>query len=222
MSVQIERLRLGPMQNFVYVLQAEDADGLAVVDPAWEPDVLLALAKERNKPIRDIFLTHHHHDHRNAVSQLLDAHDCRIHVHRSDWPELQGLGWHGQVQLYSGGEQVALSPTAAVTLVHTPGHTPGSQCLLCHPTGSAPALLTGDTLFVDGCGRCDFAGGSAETMFDSLQRVLTALPATTRVLPGHDYAPIPESTLGQQKDTNPYLQLQTQDEFVRYRMRPRT
>ena len=105
----------------------------------------------------------------------------------------------------------------SLRLIHTPGHTPGSQCIEC-----AGHLLTGDTLFIDGCGRCDLPGGDPNTMFHSLFDTLAALPASTIVLPGHDYAPTPEASLGEQRKSNPYLQFHSQANFSRYRMRPRT
>ena len=219
--MDIKRLQLGPMQNFVYLLVPQAKTHLAVVDPAWDADAILDAATALGRPITDIFLTHHHFDHRNAVSLLLERYDARIHVHAADWPELQELGWTGQAQLHQGGDHVALGPADQVQLIHTPGHTPGSQCLRCQPADSPEALLTGDTLFVEGCGRCDLPGGDPQQMFDSLHRVLGALPAQTRILPGHDYAPTPESTLAQERQHNPYLQRGTENEFVQFRMRPR-
>jgi hydroxyacylglutathione hydrolase len=215
--MQLERLALGPMANFVYLLIPQAQDRLAVVDPAWQPDVLLARAAALGRPITDIILTHHHADHRNGVEALLAEHPARIHVQRAEWPWLAEQGWRSDAVLHDPGDRLDLGGGDVLRLIHTPGHTPGSQCIEC-----AGKLLTGDTLFVDGCGRCDLPGGDPVTMFHTLSGILGALPGSTRVFPGHDYAPVPESTLEDQRKSNPYLHFQTVDDFTRYRMRPRT
>jgi hydroxyacylglutathione hydrolase len=104
-----------------------------------------------------------------------------------------------------------------VTCVHTPGHTPGSQCLWCRG-----ALVSGDTVFVNACGRCDLAGGDATQMFDSLQRVLGALPQETVLYPGHDYGDVPVSSLSRERRLNPYFQLTDLEAFIAHRNRPRS
>ena len=214
--MQIHRLQLGPMANFVYLLAPPDPQRLAVVDPAWEPDRILAQAAALNRPITDLILTHHHPDHRNAVEALLERGvTAKVHVQTAELPWLRGLGWASDVVAHGPGDTLDLGGEA-VTLVHTPGHTPGSQCLLC-----GEHVLTGDTLFIDGCGRCDLPGGDAETMFHSLARLLTDVPGRVRVLPGHDYAPVADATLDEQRQSNPYLRLTTVADFVAYRMRPR-
>ncbi|MBL9039156.1 MAG: MBL fold metallo-hydrolase, partial [Archangium sp.] len=103
-----------------------------------------------------------------------------------------------------------------VTCVHTPGHTVGSQCLL-----ARGALVSGDTVFVDACGRCDMPGGDAVQMFDSLHRVLGALPAQTVLWPGHDYGDVPVSSLARERAQNPYFRLTELEAFVSHRNRPR-
>lgn len=214
--MQLERLALGEMANFIYLLIPQANNRLVVVDPAWQPDVILARAAALGRPITDIVLTHHHHDHRNGVEALLAAHPARIHVQRAELPWLADHGWRGDLVLHDSGDRVELGGGDDLRFIHTPGHTPGSQCI-----ESAGRLFTGDTLFVDGCGRCDLPGGDPATMFHSLSRILDALPGSTRVFPGHDYAPSPESTLDEQRKTNPYLQFRTMADFTRYRMRPR-
>lgn len=213
--MHIERLQLGPMANFVYLLHADQAPGLVVVDPAWQPEALLARAEQLQLPITDIVLTHHHADHRNGVEALLAQGDVRVHVQASERAWLDSLGWHGHVTWHHSGDVLQVGRDT-LTLVHTPGHTPGSQCIL-----AGDAILTGDTLFIDGCGRCDLPGGDPQVLFHSLHRTLGAVPAQTRVLPGHDYAPQPEATLDEQRVQNPYLRLHNMADFVAYRMRPR-
>jgi len=217
-NVAIERHALGPMQNFVYLLVPETRGRLAVVDPAWDAPHLLARAEALQRPITDIVLTHHHGDHRNAVEALLAVFPARVHVQKTELPWLKGLGWTADLVLHEDGDTLELGGGAVASLLHTPGHTPGSQCI--HLQGR---VLTGDTLFIDGCGRCDLPGGDPALLYDSLSRRLFArLPGATRVLPGHDYAPVPEASLDEQRASNPYMQLPTLDAFVRHRMRPRS
>ncbi len=215
-TVSIERMSLGPAQNFVYLLVPVTPGRLAVVDPAWEPDALLQRAEALGRPITDIVLTHHHQDHTNAVAALLARHPARVHVQRTEQPFLRGQPWQLDLVCHKPDDTLELGGDAKVQLLHTPGHTPGSQCLL---VGND--LLTGDTLFVDGCGRCDLPGGDPRQLFESLQALVRRLPGTTRILPGHNYGPAPESILADQRRTNPYLEALTIDEFVTYRMRLR-
>jgi glyoxylase-like metal-dependent hydrolase (beta-lactamase superfamily II) len=99
-----------------------------------------------------------------------------------------------------------------ITFLHTPGHTPGSQCFLVNNT-----LVSGDTLFINACGRCDLPGGNAEQMYSSLER-LSKLPDGVILLPGHNYAAEPTSTIGREKQNNPYYQCRSLQDFLAFRM----
>lgn len=220
-ALTIERMALGDMANFIYLLVPTQRGRLAVVDPAWEPERILARAAELDRVVTDIVLTHHHPDHRNGVEALLERYPARIHVQKAEQPWLKGLGWLADCVLHQPGDTLDLGGGAQVQMLHTPGHTPGSQCLLCRDAQRGDKLLTGDTLFVDGCGRCDLPGGDAQALFASLHHTLAKLDPQTRVLPGHDYGPTPEATLADQRQSNPYLKLDTVGDFVAYRMKPR-
>ncbi len=216
--LHLERLQLGPMANFVYLLVPTQRGRLVVVDPAWDVPALLARADELGRPLTDIVLTHHHADHRNGVEGLLERFSLRIHVQRAEKQWLRDAAWLSEVVWHDGGDVIELGGGATVTCLATPGHTPGSQCLLCNDN----KLLTGDTLFIDGCGRCDLPGGDAGALFKSLANLRTHLPKSTLVLPGHDYGPVPEASWEQQESSNPYLQLRADRDFVDYRLRPRS
>ncbi|MBM4344532.1 MAG: MBL fold metallo-hydrolase [Deltaproteobacteria bacterium] len=218
--LSIRRLQLGPMANFVYLVAPAHTDRLAVVDPGWDAAAIEAAAEAIGRPVTDLILTHHHGDHRNAVEALLDRGAERVWVHRAERPWLQGLGWTDHCHWLDGGDRIELGPGAALTCIATPGHTPGSQCLL-GDSERGPALLTGDTLFIDGCGRCDLPGGDPAAMYHTLYGILGNLDGQTRVLPGHDYAPAAEAALDDQRRTNPYLGFASVQAFVDYRMRPR-
>ncbi len=98
-----------------------------------------------------------------------------------------------------------------IKILHTPGHSPGGQCFY-----NAPHLITGDTLFVNGCGRCDLPGSDPEAMFNSLHEIIGKLPDDTIIYSGHNYGDPPTDTLGNQKKTNPYLKLE-KEKFLRLR-----
>lgn len=213
----VKQLGLGPMQNFVYLFGPSDSKEVAVVDPAWDVEAILAAAAADGKEVGAAFVTHHHHDHINGVEPLLRRlPGIRIVAQRAEIdfsPALHAFG--PSLRPVEPGEEVRVGGLA-VSCLHTPGHTPGSHCL--HVAGS---LFTGDTLFIRGCGRCDLPGSDPRQMFDSLHRVLGSLPDGTVVHPGHDYAEKPTSTLGEEKETNPYFLRRDPESFVSFRMRPR-
>jgi len=218
MERYVRQLQLGPMQNFVYLVGAAGAHEVAVVDPAWDVEAILAAAAEDGKTITAALLTHHHHDHVNGLQPLLErTGGVRAYAQRAEIafsPVLQRFG--RDLTPVDPGERIDVGPMR-VTCVHTPGHTPGSQCF-----HFDDALVSGDTVFIGGCGRCDLAGGDPEQMFDSLHRVLGSLPGETTLFPGHDYADRPTSTLADERAGNPYFVRGDLESFVAYRMRPRT
>lgn len=209
-SYQIHALELGPMENFVYLIQDTASGRAAVVDPAWEPAQVLALARQLGVQITDILLTHSHHDHVNGVETVLAATDAQVHLLK---PEAQFWGHYLDLPtLHHGGDRIQLGDTE-IEVMHTPGHTPGSAC---YRAGSD--VLTGDTLFIFGCGRCDLTGGDPEQMFHTLQHMAELLPSETLIRPGHNYAVKPVSTMGEQLAGNPYYHHDTAEGFVQFRM----
>ncbi len=206
----IHALELGPMENFVYLIEDRKSGRAAVVDPAWDIPAVLALAKQHGVDITDILLTHSHYDHINGIEEVLASHDARLHLLK---PESKFWGAElGKPALHHGGDRIRLGDTE-IEVLHTPGHTPGSAC---YKVGQQ--LITGDTLFVFGCGRCDLAGGDPEQMFHTLKDMEQNLPADTVILPGHNYAEKPVSTMQEQIEGNPFLHFDETERFVRYRM----
>ncbi len=207
---EIHALELGPMENFVYLIHDKATDTAAVVDPAWEVSEIINLAGEKGIRITDILLTHSHHDHINGIETVLDHSDAQIHLLKA---EAQFWGHPlARPSLHHGQDVIKLGETE-IEILHTPGHTPGSAC---YKLGDD--LITGDTLFVFGCGRCDLAGGDPEVMFDTLRDMKTRLPAHTLIHPGHNYAEKPVSTLEEQIEGNPFLHFHAVGDFVHYRM----
>ena len=206
-SLYVKQLELGPMQNFVYLIGDPESREAAVVDPGWEAPKILAAASADGFRLTKAFVTHHHFDHVMGLDELLKAVDLPVHVHQDDAPFLQA--GRSNLKPVSGGDTVEVG-RFPVTLIHTPGHTPGSQCLLVQGH-----LFTGDTLFVNACGRWDLPGGDPAQLHESLMHKLALLPEDTVVYPGHNYADRPTSSIGQEKRTNPFLQIPTQEEFLR-------
>jgi glyoxylase-like metal-dependent hydrolase (beta-lactamase superfamily II) len=215
--VYVRQLTYGPMKNFIHVFGAENAPEVAVVDPAWNVPALLKEIETAGKRLTAVFLTHSHADHVNGVPELLQAVDVPVYVQKAEADFNDAVKEFGDaVRPMAPGDEVKVGPLP-VKLLHTPGHTPGSQCLHC-----GGALFSGDTLFVEHCGRCDFPGGSMDEMFDSLHKVIGALPDTTVLYPGHDYGSIPVSTLRHEREHNPYLTRKRREDFVAYRLKPRS
>ena len=207
----IHALELGPMENFVYLLVDENTKTAAVVDPAWDVDKIIAKAKDLNVTITDALLTHSHHDHINGLDGLLNHYDAQIHILKSEadfWGENLN-----KPQIHHGGDVIKLGKTE-IEVMHTPGHTPGSAC---YRAGSD--LITGDTLFVFGCGRCDLHGGNPEQMYSTLKRFKSDLPTDIVIHPGHNYAVQKSSTLKEEIEGNPFMHFTEIDQFVRYRMK---
>ncbi len=209
-SFRVHAMELGPMENFVYLVEDLKSGRCAVVDPAWEVDCILARAAELGLEISDILLTHSHHDHINGIEGVLNHVDAEVHLLK---PEYEF--WQHQLEkpsLHHGGDELELGDTR-IRILHTPGHTPGSAC---YQLGNE--IITGDTLFVFGCGRCDLSGGSPEEMFATLKNMKQRLPQDMLIHPGHNYSVKPTSTIGEQLDGNPFMHYEDEEAFVRYRM----
>ena len=207
---KIYPLELGPMDNFVYLIQDLATQRAAVVDPAWEVPQIIRLAKQHDLIITDVLLTHSHHDHVNGVNEILDKYDAELHLSHAE-----AQFWGRSLikpSLHHGGDSIQLGETE-IQILHTPGHTPGSVCYRLDDQ-----LITGDTLFVFGCGRCDLNGGDPELMFDTLKRIKNDLPTSTVVHPGHNYAEQSTVTMAEQITGNPFLHFDKPEEFVQFRM----
>ena len=210
-SVTIVPMELGPMENFVYLLIDEDTKSTAVVDPAWDVPSIINRAKQLGVTITDVLLTHSHHDHINGLEELLSQYDANVHLLKNE-----ASFWGAELikpSLHHGGELIKLG-NKEIEVLHTPGHTPGSAC---YRIGND--LITGDTLFVFGCGRCDLRGGDPEQMHSTLKRFRDELPDSIVIHPGHHYAVQKTSTLGEEIEGNPFMHFTEVDQFVRYRMK---
>jgi glyoxylase-like metal-dependent hydrolase (beta-lactamase superfamily II) len=147
-----------------------------------------------------------------GVRELLDVADvrARLHVQADEaWGVKRVTGCSdGDLVLHASGDVLEVG-NVRITLVHTPGHTPGSQCF--HVEGR---LVSGDTLFLDGCGRTDLPGGDPEALYDSLTRKLGAMPDDTVLYPGHMYSAEPSAPMGEVRRSNFVFRPRTRDQWL--------
>ena len=211
----VHQFALGPWDNFIYFIGDRPSRKVAVVDPAWHAPTLLAEAERLDVEIAALLCTHSHFDHVNMVDELLQTLDVPVHMLK---PEVEFSGFRCENLVASSpGDVVRIGEATELTMMHTPGHTPGSCCYRLRDS-----IVTGDTLFVNGCGRCDFVGGDPQLMYATLRSLVDKLPADTIMYPGHDYGPTTRATLDAQLKENPYLQHRTVADFVAHRMDGKT
>lgn len=192
----IRSLVLGDYQVNCYILWAEGSKTCCVIDPGYEAGVILDTLTDLGLSLEAILLTHGHFDHVGAVRDLAAATDCRVFLCPQDlsMPPVFTAGPLYHTDLYGEGDKLHLAGLD-ITVLHTPGHTPGSVCLRVEDV-----LFSGDTLFSGSCGRTDLPGGSMKQMRQSLAR-LRAIEENLWVLPGHGEA----TSLSTEKRHNPYM-----------------
>ena len=209
-DIILRQMKLGPMENFIYFLGDPQTNEIAVIDPAWDVDFLRNEAKKSNYTITAILLTHGHHDHVNGIENLLSTHHVPVYISTHEAgiyiPKCKNL------KKVKPNEKLKIG-NLAIECLHTPGHSPGCQCFWVDGI-----LISGDAVFIDGCGRCDLPGSDVKAMYHSLYNVIMKLPDATTIYPGHNYGPVPFATLGEQKKMNPYLTCKNMEEFLLGRM----
>ena len=197
--MKIRVLQVGPIGTNCYLLEDETTNAAAIIDPGGEGGRILDLIQADGMDVKLILLTHAHFDHTGGVAELHKAlPDVPVYLHPADAellgsPVFPAIG--GPTVPYDDGDTLTLG-SLTISVLHTPGHTPGGVCLKV-----GDALFTGDTLFQGSMGRTDFAGGSYEQIMASLKR-LAALPGDYHVLPGH----MGTSTLEAERKSNYYMQ----------------
>ena len=203
----LHQLKVGSMENFSYILADESKEALAI-DPGWDIDKILTLANKGNLRIKKVILAHSHFDHVQKCNELAIRTGAEVYFHEFEAQEIKKLLETGiNTHFLKDGDEIALGKIK-IKVIHTPGHTQGSICLLIENK-----LLTGDTLFVSAIGRTDLSGGNAAMLFDSLEK-LKKLDDSTEVYPGHDYGDTPSSTIGIEKRSNPYMMAATKEKFL--------
>lgn len=204
------------MRNFAYLIGDRQTGDCVVVDPAYAAGDLLDIAENDGMHLSGVLVSHHHPDHvggsmmgfeLKGLAELLERTSVPVHVnsHEADWvSRVTGIAL-SELTSHEHGDTVDVG-SVPIELLHTPGHTPGSQCFLVgdrgeRSDGSRGRLVAGDTLFLDGCGRTDFPGGNVDDMFRSLQSLAT-LPGDPTVFPGHWYSAEPSAPLADVRRTN--------------------
>jgi glyoxylase-like metal-dependent hydrolase (beta-lactamase superfamily II) len=208
------------MVNFCYLIGDRNTRECVVVDPAWDVAGLVELARNEDMEIVGALATHYHPDHVGGdlfghqvegVAHLQEIKGVPVHCNRSEARGVKivtGLS-DSDIRQHDGGDVIEVGEVR-IELVHTPGHTPGSQCFLVERR-----LVSGDTLFVQGCGRVDLPGGDPEEMYRTLSQRLANLPDDTVLYPGHHYGPTVTSTLGEQRRENYAFAPKSLDDWLR-------
>ena len=195
--MKISYLPLGAYATNCYIAYDEATNRAAVIDPGDQAEDLLKILQDHDLTVGVILLTHGHFDHTGAVDALREKTGAPVYIHRADLdPAIcrDALDLNGAFNHYDEGDQVTLD-SMTFRVLHTPGHTPGSVCLICQD-----ALFAGDTLFAGSCGRTDLPKGNWDDMEKSLKR-LYQLEGDFTVLPGHEGL----STLERERQVNPFM-----------------
>jgi glyoxylase-like metal-dependent hydrolase (beta-lactamase superfamily II) len=208
----------GQMVNFVYAIGDRDTGDTVLVDPAYDVQRLLDIVAEDEMSVTGVLATHYHVDHVGGsmmgleipgVRELLDMVSVPVHVQRdeAEWVKRGADLTDDELVTHESGDVVRVGDIE-IQLIHTPGHTPGSQCFLVDGR-----LVAGDTLFLEGCGRTDLPGADAGKMFESISR-LAQLSDDVVLFPGHRYSLASAATLGSVKESNYVFKPKTKDQWL--------
>ena len=195
------------MMNFIYLIGDRTTGEAVVIDPAYDPQGIINILEEDEMTLTGVLATHYHPDHVggdmmgfsiSGITDLLNLASVPIHVQNEEAElvdKVTGVGFDN-LRTHSSGDKISVG-SIEIELIHTPGHTPGSQCFLVENR-----LVAGDTLFLDGCGRTDLPGGDPRQMYESLTTRLAKVPDTATLFPGHLYSPKPSQSMGETRQHN--------------------
>ena len=203
----IEQIPIGPMANFGYILGCEETRIAALIDPAFEPEKLVARAKELELDVEWILNTHGHFDHINGNNVAVEMTGAKIIGHNSSTFHVDNKVDH---------EDIFSIGNLDVRVLFTPGHSPDEVCFFVNNQ----VLFTGDVLFVGECGRTDLPGSNIQEMYKSLFEVLARIPDDVDMFPGHDYGSSPMSTMGFERANNYVLEPRSLEDFVVFMNEP--
>ncbi len=208
------------MVNFIYLIGDRETGEAVIVDPAYDPAGIIAVAEADGMTVVGALGTHYHADHVGGnlggmaqivgVAELLDQVQVPIHVQADEIPWITRTTSVTADHLvgHASGDTVMVGEIP-ITLIHTPGHTPGSQCFLVDGR-----LVAGDTLFLDGCGRTDLPGSDPEQMYFSLTQRLAQVPDDAVLFPGHLYSEKPSATMAETRSRNVVFRPQSLDQWL--------
>jgi len=207
------------MVNFVYAIGDRQTGDAVLVDPAYDVNGLVDTIEADGMRCSGVLATHYHPDHvggsmmgfeLEGITALLDRIDVPIHVQADEAEyvrKVTGVTDESLVQHQSG--DIVRVGDVEIELIHTPGHTPGSQCFLVDGR-----LVAGDTLFLDGCGRTDLPGSDPEQMYESLTTRLGRVDDDVVLCPGHAYSPEPTATMGATRERNIVFRPDTKEQWM--------
>lgn len=208
------------MVNFSYLIGDRRTGEALVVDPAYDAAGLVDLAAADGMTITGVLATHYHADHvggsmmgfsLEGAAELLDLVDVPVHIQAPEAEFLRkttGIG-DDSLEVHASGDIVSVG-SIDVELIHTPGHTPGSQCFMVEG-----CLVAGDTLFLDGCGRTDLPGGDPSELYRSLTQRLARVPDSAILYPGHQYSALPSQEMGQTRRNNVVFRPESAEDWLR-------
>ena len=196
----VYQIQVGNMQNFCYVVVDEETNECIIIDPSWELEKIEEVISRNGLTVKYIVNTHHHFDHTIGNKAMADSTGAKIIQHEESTLE------HDIT--VKDGEKIQFG-NSALQVVHTPGHSKDSICLI-----GDGKIFSGDTLFVGNCGRIDLPGGSAKDLYHSLFDILYDLDDELTLYCGHNYGSSPTSSIGMEKKMNFVMQKRTEQEFV--------
>ena len=208
------------MVNLVYLIGDRETGSCVVVDPAYAVQEILDLAAQEGMKVEGVLATHFHPDHIGGdlmghsvqgIHELLELQPVKIHAQKIEAPWIQEMTGISKtdLELHESGDLIEVGKIP-IRLIHTPGHTPGSQCFLVEGN-----LVAGDTLFLQGCGRTDLPGGNSQDLYHSIHDKLAKLPDETVIFPGHLYSESSSETLRENKRLNYVFKPKTEEEWLR-------
>lgn len=200
--MKVYQLEVGSMQNFTYILEDEQTSEAVILDPSWDLDLIVETIEKNSLQVKYIINTHHHFDHTIGNDAMVRKTGAKILQYVSSTLKNDVTVSEGDKIRFGNSE---------LTVVHTPGHSKDSMCLV-----GDGKIFSGDTLFVGNCGRIDLPGGSARELYHSLFDIVSKMDESLTLYPGHNYGNSPTSTIGKEKKTNFVLQPRTEKEFLEF------
>ena len=210
-EVYVLKTYFNNFSNYTYIIMDIRSKAALIVDPSWELKTITDKISSIGADLKAIFLTHSHIDHVNLVSPLVKGFNPHVYMSKQ---EIDFYGYRcSNLCSLADMDKISVGDINVLALL-TPGHTVGGMCFMLEES-----IFTGDTIFTEGCGVCNLKGGSADQMFDSVQRIKSIVPIDTRVFPGHSYGITPGKTMQYLMEQNIYFAIENKKNFIEFRMR---
>lgn len=207
------------MANFIYLIGDKNTRECVIVDPAWDIDGIIKIIESEEMKLKGSLVTHYHPDHVGGsifgmnikgLPELMEKNSSPVYVNKHEAEGLKQVTGLSDTDLILTDSEEKLSVGSVdITFLHTPGHTPGSQCFRI-----GDMLVAGDTLFLEGCGRVDLPGGDSKVMYDTLTRRLAKIQDEVLLYPGHNYGGGSFAPMGNVRETNSYLQIKSLEDWL--------